>query len=253
MDWTVTGPSGSAPLHVHAISHENWFMWVIHNFAPLIAVLFTGGIAIWVASRARAIATEQKEIAREKYILDLFDKRIEIFDNICSMVSDISVMEDDKDIEEFITSDSVKNTGILIIKSEFYFNKDVKREFGIIYNKCRDYYNKFYQSKKEKSFVFSEQEKDKFRKEMAIVLNTKLPMIFRPYAPDVARFHNREKKTKTFWSFNLLKFRKYIVTISFRDAGIPQCEAEAGADRRQPSKGPGSGGAVADGSSQRPG
>lgn len=73
--------------------------------APILAVVTSicgAGVALYVAKLARNIASEQKEIAKNKLDFDLFDKRLEIFNTFFEKAT-ILCHKKFKDEEEIIT------------------------------------------------------------------------------------------------------------------------------------------------------
>ncbi|WP_395494518.1 hypothetical protein [Acetobacter sp. KSO5] len=102
--------------------------------APALGVaasIFSAGVALYVAKLARNIASEQKEIAKNKLDLDLFDKRLEIFNSFFNNGGEIC-------FKKFKTEENLQEVAQDLINSfskvPFLFNE---KETGIL-SKARE-------------------------------------------------------------------------------------------------------------------
>ncbi|MFT8699379.1 hypothetical protein, partial [Acetobacter orientalis] len=93
MAWQLFSPDLPFLNHITVVQTKSGFWENALSYTPAVSTFFSGvGIffAYQIASKARAISAEQKEIAKRKLEFDLFDRRMKIIQTHFNILSRVS-------------------------------------------------------------------------------------------------------------------------------------------------------------------
>lgn len=158
---------------------DKWDFWfILKTFGPgIVTALFTGTIAIL----AYRIAKTQREIAANKYDLDLFDKRYEIFENFIpchDKINELDLKEYDDNIIKQFDNDQIDFNEISKYQIEqiSLIKNFIENDLSLIVNKLEKASRIFGSIKKDKVKDFKKQLLI-FRKEKKIFYQNSYHMI----------------------------------------------------------------------------
>lgn len=134
MTWQLSSPDLPFLNHITVVQLKHGVLEHLLPLAPFISV----GATVWIAYQARKITLEQKRIAQKKLDLDLFIKRMEIYD---VFARNISLMTSRKDISDEKLSESWVNLKESLYKSRLLLLSESYSDLIFISNKITKIYN----------------------------------------------------------------------------------------------------------------